>query len=273
MREARPEAEIGLFDLVRTLRENIVTLILLSVVFSAVGIGLVLLLPQEYRKQVTLSVTPVTSPSLGRLVQESNRLDLEALRSEEAGQLAVGYLRENRLAGIQMSPRYDKDTQQIQVTLNSRNRGSLQDASPRLVALAREGFQDVNEESLTAALEGQRVEVAHAMEVDERVATQLEEEIAALPGEETARLQALENSRVALLTEVAEAEIRLEDIKEAQDNLSRLASELISVEAVDESGISRTRSPLVMLPLAVAAGTIAAVAATLALAALRKRKR
>ena len=159
------------------------------------------------------------------------------------------------------------------MTLNSRNRGALQGAVPGLVELTREGFQDVNEESLGAALEGQRVEVARAREVDERVAAQLEEEISSLPADETARLQALENSRVGLLTEAAEAEIRLRDLEQAEAEVPRLASELVSVEAVDESGVSRTRSPLIMLPLAVAAGIGAAVAATLALAALRGRKR
>ena len=273
MKGSRPDREVGLLDLLGVLRNNLKILALLAVVFSLIGVALVLLLPREYEKQVTLSVTPVTSPSLGRLVQESDRLDLEALRPDEAGQLAVGYLRENKLAGAQMNPRYDKNTQQIDVSLTSGNRRALQDAVPALVGLTREGFEDVTEDSLRAALESQGVEVGRTIEVQERVVSQLEGEIAALAPEETARLQALENSRVLLLTEVAEAQIRQEDIARAQGELPRLASELINAEVVNESGIRRSRSPLVMLPLAVAAGIGAASAVTLALAALQRRRK
>lgn len=272
MRAARPEKEVSVLDLVSFLKNNLKTLLPLALVFSAIGVGLVLLLPREYQKQVTLSVTPVASPSLGRFEQEgSDGLNLEMLRPDEAGQIAVGYLRENNLPKIQMSPKYDKNSQQLDVSLTSQDRNALKGAVPDLVGLTRGAFKGVNEDSLRAALESQSVQVRRDTEVNKRVASQLEEEIQALPADQTARLQALDNSRVMLLTQVEEAEIRLQDLDQAQKDLPRLAAELISVEVVDESGISRARSPLVTIPLAIAAGVGAAVAATFALAALRRK--
>lgn len=271
MKGIRPEAEISLLALVRLLKKNLGTLFLLALVLSTVGVGLVLLLPREYQKGVTLSVTPVASPSLGRFERDgSDGLDLEVLRPDEVGQLAVAHLRDQKLPGIQMSPRYDKNAQQIEVSLTAQNRGALKGAVPGLVELTRGGFQGFNEEALGAALESQRVEVARAAEVNERVVARLDEEIEAIPTSETARLQALENSRVGLLTEIAEAEIRLQDLEEARKELPRLATELVSVEVVNESGVSRARSTLVLIALAVVAGSVAAALLTLALARLKK---
>ncbi|MDP9437441.1 MAG: hypothetical protein M3P49_01620 [Actinomycetota bacterium] len=268
------ETEISLPDLIGFFKKNVGFLLLTALLFSAVAVAVALLLPREYEKQVTLTVTPVTSPLLGRFEQEDGGggLLLDEPRPDDAGEQAADYLQEASPRGVETSAKYDDNSQQIQVVLSSERRGALREAGPEVADLAGEASREENELSLEAALEGERLRLEREAEVYEQVVADLEEEIGSLEasGGSAARIAALEQSRVELLTQIAQAKIRLGDLEQAREDLPRLAAELVAVEVVNESPISRATPLAVALVAAIAAALLAAVAATFVRAALRK---
>ena len=267
------ETEISLPDLIGFFRKNAGFLLLTALLFSAVAVAVALLLPREYEKQVTLTVTPVTSPLLGRFEQEDGGgLLLDEPRPDDVGEQAADYLQEASPRGVETSARYDDNSQQVQVVLSSERRGALRGASSEVADLAGEASREENELSLEAALEGERLRLEREAEVYEQVVADLEEEIGSLEasGGSAARIEALEQSRVELLTQIAQAKIRLGDLQQAREDLPRLAADLVAVEVVNESPISRATPLAVALAAAIAAALLAAVAATFVRAALRK---
>ena len=267
------ETEISLPDLTVFFRKNAGFLLLTVLLFSAVAVAVALLLPREYEKQVTLTVTPVTSALLGRFEQEDGGLILDEPRPDDVGEQAADYVQEASPRGVETSARYNDDSQQVQVTLNSESKGPLKEAGAEVADLAREASRKENTLSLEAALEGERLRLEREVEVYEQVVADLEEEIGSLAasGESTARIEALEQSRVDLLTEIAQARIRLEDLEQAREDLPRLTADLVAVEVVNESPIGRATPLAVALAAAIAAALLAAVAATFVRATLRKR--
>ncbi len=264
------EAEISLPDLIGLFRKNLPFFLLMVLLFSAAAVALVLLLPRQYEKRVSLAVAPVTSALLGRFEQETGGLRLDEPRPDDVGEQVADYLQGAGPKGVETTAKYENDAQQVEVVLSSERRRAVEAAADGVAGLATEAFREENERTLAAALEGESLRLEREAEVNEQVVADLEEEIGSLGAEETARLEALEQSRVELLTEVAQAELRLRDLEQAREDLPRLASRLISVEVVDESGVSRSTSLPVALTAALAAGFVAAVVATLLRAALRK---
>ncbi|MDP9439604.1 MAG: hypothetical protein M3P49_12840 [Actinomycetota bacterium] len=264
------EAELSLPDLIGLFRKNLPFFLLMVLLFSAAAVALVLLLPRQYEKRVSLAVAPVTSTLLGRFVQEPGDLLLNEPRPEDVGEQIADYLQGAGPKGVETSAKYENDSQQVEVVLSSGSKRSVEAAAGEVPDLATEAFREENERTLADVLEGESLRLEREVEVNERVAADLEEEIGSLGAEGTARLEALEQSRVELLTEVAEAELRLRDLEQARKDLPRLASGLISVEVVDESGITRSTSLPVALAAALAAGLVAAVVVTLLRATIRK---
>lgn len=265
-----------LLDLLRFLGSSWKLFLLLALVFSAVSLAVVLLLPQRYERQVTLSVMPVPN-DLNLLMGSDGRsstLVTNTLKPDEVGKLAVGYLREAELDGVEADPTYNQDMQRVNVSLTSSNRGDLEGVTPRVVEVMQEEFRDVYEETLTATLEAGQADLERGTEVNGETLAVLDRQIAELEsagGDRDARLQALENERAEIAVAISQAEIEARNLERMQEDISASAAEPVAVEVVRESGVGQARSPLSGAALALVGSLLAAAAVTVLLGAFRRK--
>lgn len=272
----REEGGPSLLDLLRFFGSSWKLFLLLALVFSAVSLAVVLLLPQRYEKQVTLSATPVPNDLnlLGRSANSSSVLNTNTLNQGDVGQLTAGYLQGIDIEGVEMDPVYNKDTQRVNVSLASSNRGLLDGVTPRIVETVRTQFRDVYEESLGAALEAGQADLERNVEVNKETLEQVNRQIAEVGDAgvaSEARLQALENERAEIDVNVSQAEIQVRNLEQTREDLSDMAMDPVVLEVIQESAVSESNSALSRAVLALVGSLLAAAAITVLLGAFRSR--
>lgn len=249
--------ELGFADVARFFKSNWKFVALLTLALSIVFIALALLLPQRYSKQVTLSVRALATELLVDLGQ------VPAPTPKQVGDLAVGYLQNANLSGLDASPTFSNATQRVEVVLQSRDRDALEGAVPKVVDFLEKEFQKTSTTTLTAALNVQLSQLQNKVEVGRETLEIVDQQIEETPPPETGgtqnvraivRLQALETKRADVSADLAANERDLRDLEEARRALTQEADKATVVEVVAESNVSQSRSivPLVALSLLLA---------------------
>ena len=239
--------EISLTQVRQFFRDNWKFIGLTTVVLSAIAIPLSLLKPQQYQKQLSLSVEPVPITIAGQAL-----LPLDA---PQASNLAVKFLKNHKLDPISGQPQYDPATQEIKLALQSPNANSFQGIGSKVVTQLETEFQ----KKLDQAIENRLTNIEQEQNKRQQVVGQLDQQIAQFRSNNAARLDALESQRAQIVTQVAFWEYDKKSLEQAHKNLSKSTSEFISVQILNESEVVQTRSPKQVSVIAVIASFMVAV--------------
>ncbi len=267
--DSRGPSELGLVPggVAGFVRSNALFMGLLTVLIAVTVLGIALVLPQQYSKQIVLAVTPVPT----ELVQD---LGQPVLDEVQASTLAVEYLRNAGIDGVDVSPAYDVSTRQINVSVGAEDREALEGIGPRLAEVAKQRLLGVYEGPLAAALDARLDGLRNTIEVNRAAVESLEREAQALDDtgdpRALARLEGLESARAAALAEIARSAAETRNIEAALDELPRLTDEIVSAPVLSESETVESRSLAPVAVLALMLGLVGAVVAALIRAALRR---
>lgn len=246
--------EASISDIFEFFRLNWKLLGLLTLIFSVVAVALSLvLIPTQYSKTMTLSITQAPGELLSRLGQPP-------LDSDRAGNQAEDYLEEGEYDSARVTGTYDEITEQIEVTLRAGDRATLQAASAKVVEQLESGFREAYEESLGVAL-GSRLA---NLEAEEEINREILERLERSPATD----ENLQVQRATTLLEMDRIELERADLERSREDLSRAAEELVSINIVSESNIQRS-SPATKVAFAVAMSFAAAVVVAIIRTALR----
>lgn len=260
--------EITFADAVRFLRRNWKLLGLLTLLLSVISVGLVLLSPREYQKEITLVVSPAPT-ELYSLV------DIAQLGTPEEIQTpAVNSLQGQNFGGVEVNSTYDVPSGEIRLLLRSRDADAMAEASPEIVSALEAALEERYERYFDNALnkmitaEEREVETLNAAlnRVEERSGGGSSDSEA----EEEQRVVELE--RVFLLAQTDVAEAGLEDLRQAREDLPRLNAETVFVPVLSESDVQQNRTTGALVPLAIGVSFAAAVVLALAREAFAGRK-
>ncbi|WP_166395372.1 Wzz/FepE/Etk N-terminal domain-containing protein [Rubrobacter marinus] len=267
--------EIVLSDILGFFRANWKLIGLLTLLFSALAIGLALLLPDQYNKRVTLAVRPVPSDLQTSLNQPP------VMTPKQAGDLAVAYIQNADLGGVDASPTYNNVTQWVEVALQSRDRDALNGVAPVLVEAVENGFSTNYEAAFRAAVETEVTQLRRGLENQREILEDLDNQIEQSGPVQTGgtedvaaivRLQALETERADQNAAIAADENRLAYLEEALRDLPQRARDATSVEVLEESGTPQSRSLVPLMILAVLSSLVLAVIVAIVRTAVRGTK-
>lgn len=244
--------EIVLSDILGFFRSNWKLIGLLTLLFSALAIGLASLLPDQYNKRVTLAVRPVPSDLQISLGQPP------VMTPKPAGDLAVAYIQNADLGSVDASPSYNNVTQWVEVALQSRDSDALKDVGPTLVEAVESSFQSNYETAFRAAVETETARLERTVEDQREALATLDRQIEQVEPAQTGgtedvaaivRLQVLETQRADQTAALAADENRSAYLGEALQDLPERARDATSVEVLEESGTPQSRSlaPLMIL--------------------------
>jgi hypothetical protein len=284
------EDEIVLSDVIDFFASNWKFILLSTLVLSTVAVTLILLLPQQYNKQVTLNVTPVSTDTLVELglsatagAQDRGPAGDPAanMNKEQAGELTVRYLQNADLGEVDVSPNYNIITQWVEVVAQSRSRDALEDVGSTIVEVVEEGFQEYYETQIGSALETQLSQLERKIEGQQETLAQIERLIDQVPPTRTGgaeniealtRLQALELRRVDTEGEIAANQNRRDDLQEALNDLPQRAAEPIVVGIMSESDVAQARSLVPVVGLVLLGSFVVTMILAIIRAAFRKGK-
>jgi hypothetical protein len=259
------DGEFTFADVLGFLRRNWRFLGLLTLVLSAVAVALVLLLPKQYQKEVTLQTG--LAPSRLLVATEGGPM-LPLPTRDQISNSAVSTLQSGGFEGVEVKATYDAPTQQIKAVLSSGDDVSLAGATPELVSFLEEDLREKHEGDITDTVELQLMESERQVESMRQAIDRAEtrEE-----GDDEDQLTSA-FIRARLIGDLDAAESNLEVLEQVWEALPQLIAETISVEVLSESGVQQSRATAALVLLGVVASFAAAVALTLAREALARRK-
>lgn len=250
------EDEISLADVIRFFSLNGMFVLLTTLGLSAIAITLFLLQPKQYQKQLTLSVKPVPiSLSAGAL---------PALDVTQASTLAVRLLQNPSQGDISSTAKYDPATQQINLSLKSRNPNALTAADSKILSQLETGFQ----KTLEASFKDFLIRLELELKRNQEILAQLEKQIAQTPNNTSAtvtnpRMQGLEVQRSAYVTRMTTLEFDRDYLKRGEKNLAEFTSQVMSIQILTKSEVQQTRSLAQVAVLAVLASFMVAILAAI----------
>jgi hypothetical protein len=250
------EDEISLADVIRFFSLNGMFVLLTTLGLSAIAITLFLLQPKQYQKQLTLSVKPVPiSLSAG---------SLPALDVTQASTLAVRLLQNPSQGDISSTAKYDPATQQINLSLKSRNPNALTAADSKILSQLETGFQ----KTLEASFKDFLIRLELELKRNQEILAQLEKQIAQTPNNTSAtvpnaRMQGLEVQRSAYVTRMTTLEFDRDYLKRGEKNLAEFTSQVMSIQILTKSEVQQTRSLAQVAVLAVLASFMVAMLAAI----------
>ena len=252
--------EITFADVLGFLRRNWKFLGLLTVVLSAAAVTLVLLLPKEYQKEVTL-VTNLAPSELMAGVREQREL---LPSQDQISNSAVSSLQDEDFGEVEVDPKYENPTKRINVVLRSRDADSLVGATPRIVSFLKGELQETYERDFDRALEMALVNAEREVQIKRGIGDHIEQ--ASLTEEQASQVG------VDTLVELAEAESERDELVRVREELPQLMDEAFSVDVLTDSDVQQSTTPAALILLAVAVGFAIAVTLTLAQEAFTRRK-
>ncbi len=258
------DTEISLADVLYFLRSSFKFFGLLALVLSITAVAVVSLMPKQYEKQVNLSVREVP-PSLlsGGIRQQPGGADIERVPTDTLGNTVVRYAQQVNLGDISVSPKYDTIEQQVQLTLSSQDPGSFDGISSEMVDQLKTKVGNYFERSLSLAVEARLADIKRANDLSKRLLAQIEQ----------GRPEGSEVQRAEVLNQIAASELEAGDLEQAQSDLPQLATEMVSIEVVNESGVHQASSRARQIALAVLAALVMAAILTIVRGALWKKPR
>jgi hypothetical protein len=225
---------------------------LTTLVLSAIAIAYSLLTtPKQYQKQLTLSVTSTPLPVS---VQSSPAIDVT-----QAGSLAVEFLKSSQLDQISVTPRYDAETQKIELNLQSPDANSLNTVDSKVVSQLKTKFQHPLSQTLKNSLIATEIQLKR----QQLVLAQLEQLIAQAPPSNAATQQALSIQRAQFLASITGLKFDQNYMEQSLKNLADFTEKFMSVQIVNASDVQQTRSSGQMFVIAVIASFMLAVLAVI----------
>ncbi len=252
-----------LLEVRRFIRDNWSFIGLLTLLLSVVTVSLAIFLPEQHQKQVTLSITSSpTAPQVG--VGQ-----LEPVSPQQAGDLAIRFLRTEDFGVVNVSSTYNLATYYVDVAFQAEDREALSGITPRVVSILETRFRDMQEDTLRDISENRLADAERELENGEAILARIEQQIAqfAPPGtretEDPESLRPLEEERADTLAEIANLEAAIEYWKQVPIDAPQLAAESSSVEVMAESEVQQTRSLAPLFVLAVLSSLVVAVLAAI----------
>ncbi len=261
LRKEGEDTEISLADVLYFLRSNFKFFGLLALVLSIIAVAVVSLMPKQYEKRVNLSVREVPSLKSGQLPQQPGTVDVERLSTGELGNTAVRYAQQADLGDVSVSPKYDTIEQQVQLTLRSRDPESLDSISSEVVDQLKTQFGKYFEDPLSLAVEDRIDNLKLSNDLSKELFTQIEQ----------IETVGFEVQRAQVLAQIAAGELEIRDLEQAESDLPRLASEMLSIEVVNESEVYQASSSARSIALAVLVALVGAAILTIVRGALWKK--
>jgi hypothetical protein len=261
--------EIAFTEVKGFFRFNWTFLVLATLAFLVVFIAIILLSPRQYSMRLTMVVTPVTSEFLATLGQST------IVDQDQANSLAVGYLQDTDLKGVNISSTYNVTTSEIDVVLQSSSYTTLQEAKSKLPEIIQSRFQEEYERPLEQALEVKMVGLERQIQPEREIMDVMEQRVKGVSASgsgDLAKLEALENQIANAQANIIRFEAQARQLTEARQNLPRLIRESMIAEITSVSGASRSRPPILMIPLAVIFSFVMAVGAAIVRTMLRGKK-
>ncbi|HEY9795554.1 MAG TPA: hypothetical protein V6D30_07925 [Leptolyngbyaceae cyanobacterium] len=250
------EDEISLADVIRFFSLNGMFVLLTTLGLSAIAITLFLLQPKQYQKQLTLSVKPVPIPlSTGAF---------PAVDINQVSALAVTLLQNPSQGDISSTAKYEPATQQINLSLKSRNDNALTAADSKILSQLETGFQ----KTLEASFKDFLIRLELELKRNQEILAQLEKQIAQTPNNTSAtvpnpRIQGLELQRSAYVTRMTTLEFDRDYLKRAEKNLAEFTSQAMSIQILTKSEVQQTQSLAQVAVLAVLASFMVAILAAI----------
>ncbi|QIN77686.1 hypothetical protein GBA65_03230 [Rubrobacter marinus] len=241
-------------------------------VFAAVT-ALVLLLPPEYDKTVSLAVTPRVGELQQRLGQR------EPLERRQVANTALGLIGQARFEAEDAVATYNASRETVDVTLQSRARASLQSAADDTSAYLEEAFQREYETYLTDTVETSLVYGREQILPSNRnTLAQLDRQIEetrrrartadpATAANASSALRSLEKQRQGLVVRIEQKEDDLVYLEDALGDMGPYADEAVEVTASSQSETRRigpSSSPVVAAALLSVVAAVAVVLRTTA---------
>lgn len=255
------------------IRDNWKFVVVATIVLSLIAAVLTLLLPRDYTRQMSLAVR--VAP-----IALSEGFQPLIVNPAEAPNLAVAYLQDADYEGTSIVPSYNIRTQQIDVTLRSKDRAALENVGTELTRTVEEGFEGVYDETLTTAIET-RISVLEIEIRSEKEALKLlEKEISEISGGSPEKLDdrtlvqlgGLEGTRVASSSEIERLKVEADRLKQAREDPAKFNLEPVTVGVAQEGDIFESGSPATTIVLAAMVSFVIAVAVALARTAFKTVK-
>jgi hypothetical protein len=267
-RAIQDEDEISLVDIIRFFSRNGKFLILTTLGLSAIAIALSLLQPKQYQKQLTLLVKSVPfALSTPLNPEQSLSVDLDI---NQAATLALALLQSQPPNQITASSKFNTalknnvPSQPIDLALKSANPNALKTAGPKILSKLNSGFQKTVEATVQANL----IRIEQELNRSKRLLTEMEKQIAQAPKDASPtapnpRLLALEQQRSRYIESIASLDFDKQNLLQAQKNPAEFSSRVIWVQILAESQVRQSRSPMMLVLLAVIASFMVAVLAAI----------
>lgn len=259
-RQTQNEDEVSLVEIIKFFRLNWKFIGLITVALSSVTLILSLLRPEQYQKQVTLSVEP-----LPLTISASS---IPSIGVETAGLQAAELIQKQKLDGITVTALYNATNVVVDLTLQSSDKNALAGATPKITSHLKTQFQ----KTLSRDIEMGLASIKQAQERTQKIQDQLEKQIEQLPpikdtdpkeSPTEMRLRALEAQRAGFVSSIAGSEVDKDYLEQAKRNLAQFSDEVISVKILTQSEVRQTRAPMKLVVIAVSASFMMAVLAAI----------
>lgn len=260
LRTIEDEDEISLLDIIQFFRRNWMFMAWGTLGLSAVAIALSLLMPKQYQKQLTLSVTPVPISVAG-----IPGVDIPQASNQTVKLLENHY---DKIDETEVKSTYNSETQQIDIIVRSPDTGFLAEAGSQVSTHLQQEFQSTLGKAIANSLFSTELEIQKQQQVLE----QLNQQIAQVRDPNgvdpqrirtAVRLEALETQRAELLAKIAALEFDKQYLTPAQENLAEFTAQVISIQLLSESKVEPTRSLLQIAVLAAIASFMVAILAAI----------
>lgn len=303
-KEADEGREVDLRRVVGFFGSNWKFIALTTLVLTVAIVVLSLLQPQEYYKEMTISVSPNESAALavlpasvaseGEVLSDdplSRRLDLPFSGAKDVGDAAEDFLKAEGVGPVRFQVKFNDaaeqidpyaTTKQVDVVLQASSKEPLEDVGPKVVGLLESKFLGLYEPLLSDDVRGSMTEIDRKLAYYGRELGELDRRIDEYPVSSetdpenvkaTVELNELAKRRTEVLGIVAQTRFEKEYLRDAEERVPGVASRMVSVQVLSESGVQGTRATPSIAALAIPFAFAVAVSAALARALIRRGKR
>lgn len=215
----------------------------LALAVFAVVMPLVLLLPEQYSKEVSLTVTPRIGEAQERLGQKKPQ------DKGQVGRTALIRIKESRFGSVEVVSTYDPSGEKVDVLMRAPNRASLEEAARSLPEALDDGFRKNYEKALSDQVRTRRTYIENALASQRnyliQIDTALEYNLRLMQSStdlatvETASstVQRLQPQREDLSTSIEQKEDELAYFEQVLEDPSPAADQAVEVRVASESEV------------------------------------
>lgn len=245
-RLVQKDYEVTVVDIIKFFSVNSKFIGLTTAIGSAIAVFISLQIPKQYQKQLVLSVKSLPTP----VIQSFPKLD-----TERANVLALEFMQNLKLDRITVKPKYNANTQKIDLALQSSQSSYLSQADSQVLSKLKTSFQAPLKESLENTIDTTQVYITR----HQQILANLERQIAQLTPNNPAKTEALEKARADYVAGLTSLEFDKQYLQQTQKNLPDFTNKFLSIKILNTSVVQQTRSPRQLIVLAIASSFMLAV--------------